>query len=418
MKTPRPEIDAARPTPTAAAVLPAPPDLREATPTDDGHGSHAPPIPAWRIILRLHLGAGLVMLALVAALGLGPGGFGPYLAEVARFTDDLPTLALYTGAMILYGALVEVLLRAALQRPLTRRFGPRAGVLAPALAYAAWHLRYGLAGALYGLALGLWTARTFHRHRRLAPLIAWHLQWDALALGATLALALASPGPARDAVNLRYKTRLVEAGRLQHVPGWGWVDAAHYHGARKRLCRAFEGLADPTPFELRASFARVDGSLMTATERYQATAPLSPEARLEAAAAVTLHAAFMDERSQQEAPLLSALPMSAWNFEDLPSVQRAVLDALDDPAPPCAWPSGPTPAGFIVPGVASGAATSAQDSALWATQAPTLIGAPHTDAHFPPAIAAPRDVEALARLRATDGRTWRHIDPGSQPPSH
>ena len=342
------------------------------------------PKDALKHIALLDLCAGLVLVGFVAAFGLR-GAFGPYIDELGAFTRSMGTIVFYTLAVVAYAVLVEVVLRGLVQTPAARRFGPLAGGAAATLLYILLHLRYGWMGGAYALGVGAASAWIYARSgQRVWVMVLWHVQWDLLAIGVAFSMALAGPGVMRDAVNHAHKTHLVRAGRLQHLPGWGWVDTSHYHGAQRRMCAIHQHLRDHPgePVWLKGVFARADGSLIHLSESFAPTPELSPDRHLQEAARLALLMARRDEEAQASAGFFSALQISAWNFDDLPSVQRAALDALSEPdfVSRCEAIDVPTPEGFEVP---RATADPALNTARWDKEGRERVREDHATLDLP-----------------------------------
>ncbi len=357
-----------------------------------------------KIVLSLNLASGLILGVCVAIFGMGPGGMGAYLDELAGWTWSLGAIAAYTALVATYALLVELGLRRAVQAPIAGRWGPAGGVIAAAGLYGLFHVRFGVVGALYGVGVGVVTAAAYARARRVLPMMLWHLQWDLAAIGAALLLALAAPGAPREAINHAHKIEGVEAGRLQHRRGWGWIDASHYRGAQRRLCEVVTKIDEngAAAIFVEGSFKRSDGSIARIEERFcpaQAGpgATSGPGERLEVGAGVVLEMARLDERAQESAGFFSALQISAWNANDLPSVQRAMLDALVEEGfrGRCGELSGPTPAGFEVPGAEHDAAVNA---ARWRMEGRAEAGRLHRDLEALPEGATEADRALHARI--------------------
>ncbi len=376
---------------------------------DRRSSDHTQPTPSPKISLKralatvtlLNLSAGTVLLgalALTSALGLDMTG--SYTAEVAGASVSLTSLALYAGGLAIYATGIEAFLRLGIQRPVMGKLGVAAGLTLAAATYAACHLHHSVPSAFYALGVGLVTAGAFAKGTDWKLLALWHIQWDWIAIASVLFLATLGPGPERQAINLAYKTHQVEQGRLIHRAGWGWIDQAHHHGAQKRLCQTLNHLSAPTSdkLTLTAAFERVDGSVLRTHTTYHINTPISPHARRATAAAIVMDAATMDEQTQQDAPWWTALQLSAWSFEDLSSVQRAALDALQSPNLDltCASPARPT---YAPPSLAL--------LKRWEKEGPALTATPKRDFALP-AHATPGDHNAQNQIDSTKA-LWRRV---------
>lgn len=301
---------------------------------------------AWRAavtqVCLLELWAGGVLVAVLlldlALWALGARGeawralesFEPYLDEVARHATSLSSLAVYGVLLVCYAVGVEWVLRCVVQERLVRRSRAMLGAALAVGLYTMIHARYGWVPGVYGFGVGLVGAWSYWRRRDWRVLALWHVQWDGVAVSAVLLWAALGPGPPRDAVNLAYKATLVEAGRLQHHADHGWVDVAHYYGAQRRLCEVVSRLGrevvEGEQLEVLGRFERLDGVVVVHRSNWRALGDVSDA--MEAGAALVWEVAVEEESFQERAPWWSGLPLSAWSFEDLPSVSLALDDAL------------------------------------------------------------------------------------------
>lgn len=348
-----------------------------------------PPLPWWRALLTLHLGGA----AILGVASLLTDSEASYLEEIAGASGSWGRLALYACSLLLYALVVEVALRGGLQGWLQRRLGAWPAVLLTALLYGALHLGHGAANAAYAAALGLWLGWWRWRGVPTHLFVLWHMQWDMLALGLTLAWALLAPGAARSAVLLAYKAEQVQAGRLQLHPAHGWLDAAHYHGTQRRICQLWRRWPQQAPqlHTERVCFARLDGSPWCPQRSYRLD-PLPPQEALPAAASLSLDAAWREEQAQERAPLWYGLRLSAWSFEDLPSAQAAALELLAAPQPMALCLALPSPRDSLrapIPG-----ATVALEA--WRQQGPALVEAPQRS--WPLRSLSPRQRESWHSL--------------------
>jgi len=264
-----------------------------------------------------------------ALAGGGAGGMGPYLEAVGRAAIHPVDLVLYCGLIAAYSALLEAGLRVLIQEPLARRAGRLAHLAGPAaaVAYAATHAVYHPAGVVYALVLGSGTAAAYAWLRDWRPLALWHVQWNALAIGGTLLLALWGPGDARDAALFAYKADRIEQGVLVYAPGWGWVDRTHLPHDQLDQATAWARGRPGDRLVLDATLVDALGGRTPLAHTYAlpATARDAHQA-WSLACAVVLDFHHRHEQAQADRPWWTGNTLSAYQFDDLPSVLRACLD--------------------------------------------------------------------------------------------
>lgn len=280
------------------------------------------------------LGLGCVLVTWFLAGG-GEGGLGPYLQAVGNAAVTPTRLLLYCAGIALYSAGLELVLRRALQGPLAgwlvRRASARAAPwlagAAAAAAYALTHMIYHPAGVAYAAVLGAGTAATFAWLRDWRPLALWHVQWNALAIAGTLFLALWGPGDARDAVLFAYKADRIERGTLVHAPGWGWVDRTHLPHEQLDEALAWAGGRPGDRLHLDAELTHILGGRVPIARTYRLQAPAADDHHAWAlSCAVVLDFHVHHEQAQAGQPWWTGTPLSAFQFDDLPSVLRACMD--------------------------------------------------------------------------------------------
>lgn len=278
-----------------------------------------------------------VLGATWALAGGGSGGLGPYLQAVGEASVSPWALARYCAIIACYSAGLEFVLRRLIQRPISTRGRWGAHLAGPvaALVYGLTHAIYHPAGVFYALVLGGVTATAFARLKDWRPLALWHVQWNALAIGGTLLLALWGPGDPRTAALVAYKADQIREGKLVYAEDWGWVDRTHL--AHDQLDRAEAWAQGHAGDELRLEAAVSDilGGRTPVVRTYDLRVP----ARTEEAVWATACAVVIDfnrdyESAQQARPWWTGAPMSAFQFEDLPSVLRACLDRRPGASPP------------------------------------------------------------------------------------
>ena len=287
-------------------------------------------LPRWLLAIAAidALGLGCVLVTWALAGG-GEGGMGPYLEAVGHAAVTPGRLLLYCAGIAAYSALLELGLRSLVQEPIARRTGRLAHLAVPAaaLAYALTHAIYHPAGVLYAALLGTGTALAYAWLRDWRPLALWHVQWNALAIGGTLILALWGPGDPRDAALFAYKAEAIERGTLVHAPGWGWVDRTHLpHEQLDQALAWTRGLpGDPLVLDAVLTDARGQRTPLAHPYALPATARDARHAwALSCAVVLDFHARH--EQAQADQPWWTGTRLSAFQFDDLPSVLRACLD--------------------------------------------------------------------------------------------
>lgn len=281
----------------------------------------------WLALLNL-LGLSLVATFWFIA-GDGPEGIGPYLDAVSRAGQSPKELLVYTVCVMAYSVIVELVLRLLIQKPLTARtHSATFAIFAAALAYGASHLIHSPAGALYATALGGCSALVYHKTQSLRAMIGWHMQWNLLAIGGALLLAMAHHGDARAHFLYAYKAHQVAEGKLVYNPGWGWVDLDHYeiHDYDRAL-----GWARDTSQEaltLTAKIHGIFGDEHPISRTYKLTTiPQTPSDRWAAACSATLDFSIYYEQRQLELPWLLGTRMSAFQPDDATSTLFLCLNS-------------------------------------------------------------------------------------------
>ncbi|MFK7931660.1 MAG: CPBP family glutamic-type intramembrane protease [Myxococcota bacterium] len=281
---------------------------------------------------------GLGCVAVTWALAGGQDdGMGPYLLAVGRAATSLPDLAWYCLLIAGYSALLEVGLRVLIQEPLLRRSGwvARLSIPVAALAYGLTHAVYHPAGVAYAVVLGLASAGAYAWLRDWRALAVWHVQWNALAIGGALLLAMTSAGAPRSAVLVAYKADRIESGTLEYRPRWGWTDTTHTPVIELEQALEWAQGEAGDPWTLTAYVVPVVGPRAAVTHTYalpQTSA--DPEQVWTQACTALMDFNERYERAQADQPWWTGAQMSAFQFDDLPSVLRACLDAHPDAEPP------------------------------------------------------------------------------------
>ncbi|MBI4346173.1 MAG: hypothetical protein HY553_04920 [Elusimicrobia bacterium] len=148
-----------------------------------------------------------------------------------------------------------------------------------------------------------------------------------------LSTAFLFRGPARSFYIVMYKERRLRAGSLFFRPGWGWVDLVHYRIACARLARVEAELSAPSG----GCAATLSGSFQTALGGWEATRRryrvpgcerLSPSQRRAVSVGIVLDMALAEENAQAAGRLWHGTDISAYQFDDLPSVWLAGLERL------------------------------------------------------------------------------------------
>ncbi len=153
----------------------------------------------------------------------------------------------------------------------------------------------------------------------------------ALAIGALCLAVLRCDGAARHAVLCADKAYQIAGGRLVLAQRWGYVDLAHAAATRAHFAQARAYLADPLrrarPLVLEVECTTLAGSSWVVRRSYRLRDPevLAAEDMNATAAAIALQMAFDVEATQEHAPWSTALPISAWQFEDLSSALFATI---------------------------------------------------------------------------------------------
>ena len=308
-----------------------------------------------RALLQQQLGAWACLVGLWLIGGSDQDGLGPYLEAVAGAALSWPKLLGYMVGLTLYSVAMEWALRQQVQRRLMRRGWTIVSRLCPALLYGASHLVYHPVGALYALALGLWSARTYARIQRWGWMALWHVQWNAAAVLGTLTLALLWPGAPRDHALMAYKTQQVRQGTLVRHAELGWLD--RHHDDPALLARITRWAQKPQePLTLQATLRSQWGTRHPIARTYQAarSAPVhaSPaqapddQALERWALACSVYLDFQDhhERAQAQLGWWSGLALSAWQGDDLsaawwtcarakPGADRGQMDRVLSGAP-------------------------------------------------------------------------------------
>lgn len=262
--------------------------------------------------------------------GGGGGGLGPYLGAVARAATSASDLAVYSVLIFAYSAGLELVLRRAIQEPLARgpRWAVRLAVPTAAIAYGLTHAVYHPAGVIYAAVLGTVTAVAYAWVRDWRPLALWHVQWNALAIGGTLVLAMWGPGQPRDAVLVAYKIDRAAAGLLTWRDGWGWVDRTHYAQEQMTEALRWAEVDDGAPLTFQADLSTAWGQRTPMRRSYRHPGTDAEPWAVACAAVMDFNARY--EQAQAEAPWWTGTPLSAHQFDDLPSVLLACLDAHPD----------------------------------------------------------------------------------------
>ena len=287
-------------------------------------------------VCLLNLLGGLCLAGLWLAGGLGGGGLGPYCREVAANTLTEAAALRYAVYLTLYAALLELVLRLT-QRGVARLLGPAAAVALLAAAYGLTHLKFSVAGWLYATVLGLILAAFYARTRRLASLVAWHVQWEFAAVAFVVLSAIAFDGDARGYVLHAYKSRQVASGRIAYLPRWGWVDRVHDTAPHIRaLCEQLTAVpGGEYETDISSGFETMFGPETWLTVRYRFDLPADADPLILHAMASRAHLDFTlrFEREQARALPWSGARFSAFAFDDLPSALYGVWASQPDQAP-------------------------------------------------------------------------------------
>ena len=281
----------------------------------------------WIALLNL-LGAVLVALFWLIA-GDGPEGIGPYLDAVSRAGQSPKDLLVYTVCVMAYSVIIELALRLLIQKPLTNHKHSAAfAIFIAAIAYGMSHLVHNPAGALYATALGGCSALVYHKTRDLRAMVGWHVQWNLLAIGGTLLLAMAHNGDARAHFLYEYKAHQVEAGKLVYNPGWGWVDLDHYEVHDYDRALDWTRDASKETLTLHATIHGVFGDEHPVSRTYKLTVdPRTPSDRWAAACSATLDFSIYYEQRQLELPWILGTRMSAFQPDDATSTLFLCLNS-------------------------------------------------------------------------------------------
>ncbi len=275
---------------------------------------------AWVLVLAW----GLLCVAMLGALGgWHDQGLGPYLRAVGSATHSTMRLAIYVAVILVYSVSLEWGLRQLVQRRIEAM--PWALTI-PALIYGATHGIYHVAGVVYATALGVGTAWLFRRVRDWRVNAAWHAQWNLIAIGGTISLAILAPGPIRDHVLWAYKDAQIQGGTLAWAPGFGWVDLLHRDV--ERFDHVLNGLErGGRTFTLVGQAMSMWGTRYPVRRTFTVTAPVETESdRLAVACRLTWELSRDVEQMQDDLDVWSGMALSAYQADDLPAVVHVCME--------------------------------------------------------------------------------------------
>ena len=291
---------------------------------------------AWLRILILDvvvLGIVCAPCILILSAADNSSGVSPYISEVASHATNQWRLIRYVLLVCGYAMLLEGALRI-LQSHLRQRVPAVPLVLMMAVLYGVTHLKFNFVGCVYATSVGLITAWFFHRTQRIGSLVIWHACWELTAIGFVLLSGTLTSGDCRSAILFEYKSQQVEAGKLIHVDGWGWVDKPHLAGREiERLTEelyARRGQTWTTNFSF--TYKRMFRAPFINTQAFSFAIP--PDATVETchamAGAALIHACLCHEYQQSQDVAIFGTPLSAYSFEDLPTVLYSICATSPD----------------------------------------------------------------------------------------
>jgi hypothetical protein len=256
-------------------------------------------------------------------------GFESYLIEVAFFSASIQHLILYLCALLCYAIGIEFLLRTT-QEWLAQRISAWLAVLIISALYALSHLRHGLTGCIYALPIGIIGAILYQKWRDWKIFALWHIQWNFGTVGLFIFFTLLNVSPYSDAVSYTYKRTLMKKERIVYRKEVGWIDSAHYWGAQRRACQFFAALQNgESKLEITTTYKDIIG--IERTEHFSISTQQHIEKNnTEKAKSLTLSVAKQEEATQATSSIWSGMRLSAWNKEDIRSVEVALHDITED----------------------------------------------------------------------------------------
>jgi len=201
--------------------------------------------------------------------------------------------------------------------------------LIAAALYGATHLKFHLLGFVYATCVGVVAACFFHRHRRVASLMAWHVTWNVVAIGSVILCAFFFEGDCRTQLLVEYKRQQIASGQHRFAEGWGWYDKSHFdpelvlqlseklyakrgqtvtHDFVLQFSRAFRSRKK---HELVYLIAVPDNATLTGCHRL--------------ASAAFLQASFEHEATQAREPVFSGARLSAFSPDDASAALLSVM---------------------------------------------------------------------------------------------
>ena len=286
-----------------------------------------------RIQLRVLILDVLVLMILCAPcvlllfLGNRSDSVSPYLSEIASQTTNQWRFVRYVILVCGYAMLLEGGLRI-LQSRLSKHLSTMPLILLMAAIYGLTHFKFHLMGCIYATTLGLITASFFDRTNRIGSLMIWHACWEIVAIGGVIISGTLTGGDCRTALLFEYKSQQIQAGKLIHVDDWGWVDEAHLVGDKiERLTETLyekRGQTWTTSFDQH--FLRMFRKNVCVSQTYRFTIPSNATAATchAMAASARIQACLRHESHQSKEFSISGTPLSAYSFEDLPTVLYSI----------------------------------------------------------------------------------------------